>query len=142
TVNTVPEPGVRDLTGLIAGARRLLDVLYDPWPTSAGAAAQAAGVPVIGGDVMLLNQAFGQVELFTGLPAPRDELAAALAEALGRPCPRRCRDADRAGLMCPGDASRGMIDPVMKWTTAGESHGQALVTIIEGVIAGVEVTRE
>ena len=44
--------------------------------------------------------------------------------------------------MCPGDASRGMIDPVMKWTTAGESHGQALVTIIEGVIAGVEVTRE
>ncbi|HJC29539.1 MAG TPA: shikimate dehydrogenase [Candidatus Dietzia intestinipullorum] len=84
TVNTVPEPGVRDLTGLIAGARRLLDVLYDPWPTSAGAAAQAAGVPVIGGDVMLLNQAFGQVELFTGLPAPRDEMAAALAEALGR----------------------------------------------------------
>lgn len=35
-----------------------------------------------------------------------------------------------------------MIDGVLKWTTAGESHGQALVTIIEGVIAGVEVTRE
>lgn len=80
-VNTVPEPGVRALTDLVAGARRLFDVLYDPWPTAAGAAASAAGIPVVGGDVMLLNQAFGQVELFTGLPAPREEMAAALAAA-------------------------------------------------------------
>ena len=35
-----------------------------------------------------------------------------------------------------------MIGDVLKWTTAGESHGQALVTIVEGVIAGVEVTSE
>ena len=35
-----------------------------------------------------------------------------------------------------------MISDVLKWTTAGESHGQALVTIIEGVIAGVEVTTD
>ena len=35
-----------------------------------------------------------------------------------------------------------MIGGVLKWTTAGESHGQALVTIVEGVIAGVEVTSE
>lgn len=82
-VNTIPEPGIRDLVDLIAGARRLFDVLYDPWPTAAGAAASAAGIPVVGGDVMLLNQAFGQVELFTGLTAPRDEMAAALAAALG-----------------------------------------------------------
>lgn len=83
-VNTVPEPGVRELTGLVAGARRLFDVLYDPWPTTAGAVAGARGVPVVGGDVMLLHQAFGQVELFTGRPAPRAEMSAALAEALGR----------------------------------------------------------
>lgn len=83
-VNTVPEPGVRALTDLVTGARRLFDVLYDPWPTAAGAVAAAAGIPVVGGDVMLLNQAFGQVELFTGLPAPRAEMAAALAAALGR----------------------------------------------------------
>ncbi|TCW26167.1 shikimate dehydrogenase [Dietzia cinnamea] len=83
-VNTVPEPGIRDLTDLVSRARRLFDVLYDPWPTVAGAAASAAGVPVVGGDVMLLNQAFGQVELFTGRPAPRAEMAAALARALGR----------------------------------------------------------
>lgn len=83
-VNTVPEPGVRELTDLVAGARRLFDVLYDPWPTVAGAAAEAAGIPVVGGDVMLLNQAFGQVELFTGQPAPRAEMTEALAQALGR----------------------------------------------------------
>ena len=83
-VNTVPEPGIRDLTDLVSRARRLFDVLYDPWPTVAGAAASAAGVPVVGGDVMLLNQAFGQVELFTGRPAPRAEMAVALARALGR----------------------------------------------------------
>ena len=35
---------------------------------------------------------------------------------------------------------RGTIALVLKWTTAGESHGQALVTIVEGMIAGVEVT--
>ena len=83
-VNTVPEPGIRDLTDLVSRARRLFDVLYDPWPTVAGTAASAAGVPVVGGDVMLLNQAFGQVELFTGRPAPRAEMAVALARALGR----------------------------------------------------------
>lgn len=83
-VNTVPEPGVRELTGLVANARRLFDVLYDPWPTVAGAVAVDAGIPVVGGDVMLLNQAFGQVELFTGMSAPRAAMAAALAEALGR----------------------------------------------------------
>lgn len=83
-VNTVPEPGVRELIALVAHARRLFDVLYDPWPTAAGAVAAEAGIPVIGGDVMLLNQAFGQVELFTGMPAPREAMATALAEALGR----------------------------------------------------------
>ena len=46
--------------------------------------AKAAGIPVVGGDVMLLNQAFGQVELFTGMPAPRAEMADALSAALGR----------------------------------------------------------
>ncbi|GAB2674268.1 chorismate synthase [Gordonia jinhuaensis] len=29
---------------------------------------------------------------------------------------------------------------MLRWTTAGESHGPALVTVLEGMIAGVEVT--
>ncbi|MFT4042502.1 MAG: chorismate synthase [Gordonia sp. (in: high G+C Gram-positive bacteria)] len=29
---------------------------------------------------------------------------------------------------------------VLRWITAGESHGQALVAIVEGMVAGVEVT--
>ena len=83
-INTVPEPGITEVVELVSHARRLFDVLYDPWPTSAGAVAMAAGIPVVGGDVMLLNQAFGQVELFTGMPAPRAEMADALSAALGR----------------------------------------------------------
>lgn len=83
-INTVPEPGAGALTALVPPARRLFDVLYAPWPTTLGSVADRAGIPVIGGDVMLLNQAFGQVELFTGRPAPRAPMAAALADALGR----------------------------------------------------------
>src|SRR4029078_688402 len=29
---------------------------------------------------------------------------------------------------------------VLRWTTAGESHGRALVAVVEGMVAGVEVT--
>ena len=29
---------------------------------------------------------------------------------------------------------------VLRWTTAGESHGRALVTVLEGMVAGVRVT--
>ncbi|MET0900430.1 MAG: chorismate synthase [Mycobacterium sp.] len=29
---------------------------------------------------------------------------------------------------------------MLRWTTAGESHGRALVTVIEGMVAGVQVT--
>src|SRR4051795_747314 len=29
---------------------------------------------------------------------------------------------------------------VLRWTTAGESHGRALVAVVEGMVAGVEIT--
>ena len=41
-------------------------------------AVTAAGGDVISGLQMLLNQAFSQVEQFTGRPAPRREMTAAL----------------------------------------------------------------
>ena len=56
----------------------LLDAIYDPWPTPLAAAVEEAGGETISGVQMLLHQAFSQVEQFTGRPAPRNEMAAAL----------------------------------------------------------------
>ncbi|RZU74781.1 shikimate dehydrogenase [Micromonospora kangleipakensis] len=57
------------------------DALYDPWPTPLAAAALAAGCRVVSGLDLLLAQAVGQFEQFTGVPAPREAMAAALAAA-------------------------------------------------------------
>ena len=56
----------------------LLDAVYDPWPTPLAAAVADAGGHVIGGVQMLLHQAFAQVEQFTGRPAPREAMGAAM----------------------------------------------------------------
>ena len=63
---------------VFAGVPVLLDAIYDPWPTPLASAVAAAGGRVISGLQMLLHQAFAQVEQFTGLPAPRAAMAAAL----------------------------------------------------------------
>jgi shikimate dehydrogenase len=55
------------------------DVLYDPWPTRLAAAAQNGGCLVIGGRELLLAQAVGQFELFTGVKAPADKMRDALS---------------------------------------------------------------
>ena len=83
-VSTVPADGAARLLNLAPHVRRLFDVLYHPWPTALGQAVADLGRPVVGGDVMLREQAYGQVELFTGRPAPRAAMAEALAAALGR----------------------------------------------------------
>ncbi|ORM24049.1 shikimate dehydrogenase [Williamsia sp. 1135] len=77
-VNTVPAAAAASLVPALSSAPRLFDVIYDPWPTPLAAAVESAGGMVVGGLVMLLNQAFGQVEQFTGMPAPRVAMAAAL----------------------------------------------------------------
>lgn len=56
----------------------VLDVLYDPWPTRLAAAAQEAGCRVIGGRELLLAQAVGQFEQFTGVAAPIAAMRTAL----------------------------------------------------------------
>lgn len=78
-VNTVPAAAAEPLASAVAAAPKLLDVIYSPWPTPLAAAVADHGGRVVGGLVMLLNQAFGQVEQFTGLPAPREAMAAALS---------------------------------------------------------------
>lgn len=77
-VSTIPAAAAAGHVHAVAAAPVLLDAIYDPWPTPLAAAVSAAGGQVVSGLQMLLHQAFTQVELFTGQPAPRSEMAAAL----------------------------------------------------------------
>ncbi len=77
-VNTLPADVAAGYADDFAAAPVLLDAIYDPWPTPLAAAVSAAGGRVIGGLQMLLHQAFAQVEQFTGQPAPRAAMEAAL----------------------------------------------------------------
>ncbi|MEU7613773.1 shikimate dehydrogenase [Micromonospora sp. NPDC049204] len=63
------------------------DALYDPWPTPLAASAVAAGRRVVSGLDLLLAQAVGQFEQFTGVAAP----VTAMREAV--------RQATRGGLL-------------------------------------------
>ena len=77
-INTVPADAAAPFAPAIAPIPVLLDAIYDPWPTPLAAAVAAAGGRVISGLQMLLHQAYAQVEQFTGRPAPRAQMAAAL----------------------------------------------------------------
>jgi shikimate dehydrogenase len=77
-VSTIPAQAAQPHVGVFERSRVLLDAIYDPWPTPLAAAVAAAGGTVINGLEMLLNQAFTQVELFTGRPAPKEAMRAAL----------------------------------------------------------------
>ncbi|GGG68777.1 shikimate dehydrogenase [Corynebacterium pelargi] len=81
-VSTVPSKAIADRAHTIARVP-LLDVIYDPWPTPLMQAASTHGVPVVGGHVMLAEQAYGQFEQFTGQPAPKEAMRSALERDLG-----------------------------------------------------------
>jgi len=77
-VSTIPADAAAVHADSIAGVPLLLDAIYDPWPTPLADAVTAGGGRVISGLQMLLNQAFTQVEQFTGQPAPKEAMRAAL----------------------------------------------------------------
>ena len=77
----MPAAGAAHIATALAHAPLVLDAIYDPWPTPLAAAVEQAGGTVVGGLAMLLEQAYGQVEQFTGEPAPRAVMRAALATA-------------------------------------------------------------
>ncbi|SER84552.1 shikimate dehydrogenase [Lentzea xinjiangensis] len=77
-VSTVPAPATAPLASALARAPYVLDVIYHPWPTPVAAAVAQTGARLATGLDMLLHQAFGQVEQFTGKPAPRDVMREAL----------------------------------------------------------------
>ncbi|MCX4385401.1 shikimate dehydrogenase [Micromonospora peucetia] len=82
-ISTVPKGGADPLA--VTAAWRpgsvVFDALYDPWPTPLAASAEAAGCRIVSGLDLLLAQAVGQFEHFTGVAAPRAAMAAALAAA-------------------------------------------------------------
>jgi shikimate dehydrogenase len=77
-INTIPADAAARYASTLARTPVLLDAIYDPWPTPLAAAVEAAGGRVISGLQMLLNQAFAQVEQFTGMPAPKEAMRAAV----------------------------------------------------------------
>lgn len=77
-VSTIPAAAAAAHAETFATVPILLDAIYDPWPTPLARAVSAAGGEVISGLQMLLHQAFSQVEQFTGRPAPRQQMEAAL----------------------------------------------------------------
>lgn len=89
-VSTVPKGVADPLAGAVAwrpGAV-FFDALYDPWPTPLATAADAAGCRIVSGLDLLLAQAVGQFEQFTGVTAPRAAMAAALTAARAVETPR------------------------------------------------------
>ena len=87
-VSTLPA-GVLDEQAdeLARAAECVLDVVYHPWPTPLAEAVHTAGGRIATGLDMLLHQAFGQVEQFTGRAAPKEAMRDALAEATGNQVP-------------------------------------------------------
>lgn len=77
-VSTLPADVAAQHITTLAATPLLLDAIYDPWPTPLAVAVEVAGGKVISGLQMLLNQAYAQVEQFTGLPAPKEAMRAAV----------------------------------------------------------------
>ena len=86
-ITTVPLDAVAPHLDALAGFGCVLDVIYHPWPTPLASAVAARGGRLATGLDMLLHQAFGQAEHFTGRPAPREAMRDALREATGNILP-------------------------------------------------------
>ena len=105
-----------------ASAPLIVDIIYDPWPTALAIAAKSAGCTVVSGLDLLVGQALLQIELMTGRSVAADVLYAALESERAR------------------SPARGRLLIMLRWLTAGESHGPALVAILEGLPAHVLIT--
>ena len=77
-VSTIPADAVAPYVDSLSTVPVVLDAIYDPWPTPLAMAVLAAGGQVVNGLQMLVHQAFTQVEHFTGRPAPKEAMFAAL----------------------------------------------------------------
>ena len=84
-INTTPAGVADEFTSAITHATGLLlDVVYHPWPTSLARAWEERGGRSCPGYLMLLHQASAQFELFTGQPAPIEEMREAMMIELSK----------------------------------------------------------
>ncbi len=77
-------PDVNPIAGKLASHLVVMDVAFIPVRSRLVRDAEAAGCRAIDGTRMLLHQFCGQVELYTGRPAPLDAMAIALAAEIER----------------------------------------------------------
>jgi len=84
-ISTVPRGVADSLKPEWRPGTVVFDVVYDPWPTPFAQRAQENGCHIVSGLELLLDQALGQFEMFTGESAP----AAAMREALFAAAARR-----------------------------------------------------
>jgi shikimate dehydrogenase len=84
-ISTVPADAGDAVAATVPAAHPgvLLDVVYAGWPTGPARAAEAAGMTVVSGLDMLVEQAAEQFRLFTGREAPVAAMAEAGRAALG-----------------------------------------------------------
>ncbi|HIW96492.1 MAG TPA: shikimate dehydrogenase [Candidatus Corynebacterium gallistercoris] len=80
-ISTVPDHAASGLTHALLAAGAIIDVVYDPYPTTLLSAARAAGLPHADGLRMLAGQAEEQFRLFTGHPAPQGLMLEAVLQA-------------------------------------------------------------
>jgi len=64
-------------------ARYLMDMIYNPVETKLVKMARIKGIPVIPGSEMFVHQGARQFEIWTGKPAPTEEMHRAVLHALG-----------------------------------------------------------
>lgn len=82
-VSTVPEQVAAQRTAELSGAPAVIDVIYDPYPTTLLTAARAKGHQVADGLLMLAGQGAEQFRQFTGTSASPGAMYTALQEHLG-----------------------------------------------------------
>lgn len=83
--NTIPAAATAPhAEGLAAAAGAVFDVVYDPWPTPLGQAAQLRGIPGLNGLDLLAGQAVDQFFLLTGSEVSYELCRSAAGRELSR----------------------------------------------------------
>ena len=123
---------------VLQASQIVVDLVYHPLQTAWLAAAERVGARTIDGLGMLIHQAALQQLAWLG----RRPDVAVMRRV---PPKRRWRNVPRgepAGGSPEPSTTGDSLDSMLRYLTAGESHGQALVVVMEGLPAGLPITVE